>query len=162
MKQIILPMLLVFTIAFHVKAQTTIIDVTASSKDHSTLSAAIKAAELTDVLKAKGPFTLFAPSNAAFEKIPQDVLGNLLKPESKKDLSSILSYHVVQGSFDAAGLGDAITKGNGVYVIQTVNGSSLTATFEEGKIKLTDAKGGICFVTNADIKASNGIILMEF
>jgi uncharacterized surface protein with fasciclin (FAS1) repeats len=158
MKKIIFLFVLSAGAILQAQAQTTILDLAAASKEHSTLVQAVKAAELTEILKEKGPYTLFAPANSAFDKIPQDVLANLLKPEGKKDLSSILAYHLVTGSFTTAALNDAIVKGNGVYVIQTLNGGSLTATLENGKIKLTDAVGGVSFVTNSDIKASNGFI----
>ncbi len=129
-----------------------------SSKDHTTLVAAVKAADLVGTLKGAGPFTVFAPTNAAFDKLPKGTVDGLLKPESKKALSGILTYHVVAGNLDAAAVVAAIKKGNGKAEVTTVNGAKLTASLKGDKVILTDAKGGISTVTATDLKGSNGVI----
>lgn len=135
-----------------------VVDIAISSKDHTTLVAAVKAADLVDTLKGAGPFTVFAPTNAAFDKLPKETVDGLLKPESKKALSGILTYHVVAGNLDAAAVVAAIKKGNGKAVVTTVNGAKLTASLKGDKVILTDAKGGISTVTATDLKGSNGVI----
>jgi uncharacterized surface protein with fasciclin (FAS1) repeats len=136
----------------------TIVDIAVGSKDHTTLVAALKAADLVTTLSGKGPFTVFAPTNAAFDKIPADALANLLKPDNKAALAGILTYHVVAGNIDAATLTGLIKKSNGVAVVKTVNGQELKASIENGKVILTDAKGGKATVVVADLKGSNGVI----
>lgn len=135
-----------------------IVDVAAGSKEHTTLVAAVKAAGLVETLKGKGPFTVFAPTNAAFNKLPAGTVETLLKPESKAKLTSVLTYHVVAGNLDAAAVIDAIKKGNGKAVLTTVNGQTITAVLDNGKVKLTDENGGSAYVTATDLKASNGVI----
>jgi uncharacterized surface protein with fasciclin (FAS1) repeats len=135
-----------------------VVDVAISSKDHTTLVAAVKAADLVGTLKGAGPFTVFAPTNAAFDKLPKGTVDGLLKPESKKALSGILTYHVVAGNLDAAAVVAAIIKGNGKAEVTTVNGAKLTASLKGDKVILTDAKGGISTVTATDLKGSNGVI----
>jgi uncharacterized surface protein with fasciclin (FAS1) repeats len=139
-------------------AEKSIVDIAVSSKDHTTLVAALKAADLVTTLSGKGPFTVFAPTNAAFEKIPSDVLNNLLKPENKATLAGMLTYHVVPGNIDAATLTGLIKKSKGVATVKTVNGQELKASIENGKVVLTDAKGGKATVVAADLKGSNGVI----
>ncbi|HVU94864.1 MAG TPA: fasciclin domain-containing protein [Puia sp.] len=143
-----------------VSAQMTgdIVDVAAGSKDHSTLVAAVKAAGLVETLKGKGPFTVFAPTNSAFSKLPAGTVDNLLRPENKSQLSAILTYHVVSGKLDAKAVLAAIKKGGGKASLTTVSGGTLTAMLENGKVVLVDAKGGKSTVTAADVKASNGVI----
>jgi uncharacterized surface protein with fasciclin (FAS1) repeats len=138
--------------------EKTIVDIAVGSKDHTTLVAALKAADLVTTLSGKGPFTVFAPTNAAFGKIPADALANLLKPENKATLAGILTYHVVAGSIDATTLTNLIKKSNGTAVVKTVNGQELKASIEKGKVVLTDAKGGKATVIATDLKGSNGII----
>ena len=135
-----------------------VVDVAISSKDHTTLVAAVKAADLVGTLKGAGPFTVFAPTNAAFDKLPKGTVDGLLKPESKKALSDILTYHVVAGNLDAAAVVAAIKKGNGKAEVTTVNGAKLTASLKGDKVILTDAKGGYSTVTATDLKGSNGVI----
>jgi uncharacterized surface protein with fasciclin (FAS1) repeats len=139
-------------------AQGDIVAVASGSKDHTTLVAAIKAADLVATLQSKGPFTVFAPTNAAFNKLPKGTVENLLKPENKAKLAAILTYHVVAGKLDAAAVIAAIKKGNGKAVLTTVQGGKLTATLAGGKVILTDEKGGKATVTATDLKASNGVI----
>lgn len=135
-----------------------IVAVAAGSADHTTLVAAVKAADLVGTLKSKGPFTVFAPSNAAFEKLPDGTVASLLKPESKAALAGILTYHVVPGTLTAKVVLAAIKDGKGKAVVTTVAGGKLTATVENGKVVLTDEKGGKATVTATDLNASNGVI----
>jgi uncharacterized surface protein with fasciclin (FAS1) repeats len=135
-----------------------IVDVAAGSKSHTTLVAALKAADLVTTLKSKGPFTVFAPTNAAFAKLPAGTVDNLLKPENKATLVSILTYHVVPGKLDAKAVLAAIKKGGGKAVLTTVEGGKLTASVVKGKVVLTDEKGGKATVTATNLEASNGVI----
>lgn len=135
-----------------------IVDIAVGSEAHSTLVAAVKAADLVTVLKGDGPFTVFAPVNDAFGKLPAGTVDNLLKTENKTTLAKILTYHVVAGNLDAASVLAAIKKGNGSVTLTTVNGGKLTASLDNGKVKLTDEKGGSAYVTTADLKGSNGVI----
>lgn len=135
-----------------------VVDIAAGSEAHSTLVAAVKAAGLVETLKGAGPFTIFAPVNDAFGKLPAGTVDFLLKPENKATLVKILTYHVVAGTLDANAVVAAIKAGKGNAVLTTVSGNMLTATIEDGKVKLTDEKGGVAFVTVTDLKGSNGII----
>ena len=135
-----------------------VVDIAIGSKDHSTLVAAVKAADLVATLKSAGPFTVFAPTNAAFDKLPEGTVTNLLKPENKAQLAKILTYHVVSGNLDAAAVMDAIKKGNGKAVLTTVSGGKLTGSLDMGKVKLTDESGNSAFVTVADLKGTNGVV----
>jgi uncharacterized surface protein with fasciclin (FAS1) repeats len=135
-----------------------IVDVAASSKAHTTLVAAVKAAGLVETLKSKGPFTVFAPTNDAFAKLPAGTVETLLKAENKALLTGILTYHVVAGKLDAKAVLAAIKAGNGKAVLTTVAGGKLTAAVEDGKVVLTDEKGGKSTVTVTDLEATNGII----
>ena len=135
-----------------------VVDVAMGSKDHTTLVAAVKAADLVTTLKGKGPFTVFAPSNSAFDKLPKGTVENLLKPESKKALVNLLTYHVVAGSLKATDVLAAIKAGNGKAVVKTIQGENLTASLENGKVILTDAKGGKATVTATDLAGSNGVV----
>ena len=135
-----------------------IVDIAVGSDAHTTLVAAVKAADLVNTLKSEGPFTVFAPVNDAFSKLPAGTVENLLKPENKGTLTKILTYHVVAGNLEAAAVLDAIKKGNGTVSLKTVSGGTLTASLENGKVKLTDEKGGSAYVTTTDLKGSNGVI----
>jgi uncharacterized surface protein with fasciclin (FAS1) repeats len=135
-----------------------IVDIAAASEAHTTLVAAVKAADLVGTLKGSGPFTVFAPVNDAFAKLPAGTVDYLLKPENKATLVKILTYHVVAGNLDAAAVVAAIKAGNGTAVLTTVSGNKLTATLDNGKVKLTDEKGGVSFVIKADLKGTNGVI----
>ncbi len=147
-------------ITMNVVAQkkTDIVDVAAGSKNHTTLVAAVKAAGLVETLKGAGPFTVFAPTNEAFAKLPAGTVETLLKPENKAKLTGILTYHVVAGNLNAAAVLAAIKKGNGSVTLTTVAGGKLTAAVESGKVVLTDENGGKATVTATDLKASNGVI----
>ncbi len=135
-----------------------IVDIAVGSTDHTTLVAAVKAADLVATLKSKGPFTVFAPSNAAFEKLPDGTVASLLKPESKEALAGILTYHVVPGTLTAKTVLAAIKAGKGKAVVTTVAGGTLTATIENGKVVLVDENGGKAIVTATDLIGSNGVI----
>jgi uncharacterized surface protein with fasciclin (FAS1) repeats len=135
-----------------------IVDIAVGSEAHTTLVAAVKAADLVTVLKGDGPFTVFAPVNDAFAKLPAGTVDNLLKAENKATLAKILTYHVVAGNLDAAAVLAAIKKGNGSVTLTTVSGGQLTASLDDGKVKLTDEKGGSAYVTVTDLKGSNGVI----
>ena len=139
-------------------ASKDIIDNAVNSKDHTTLVAAVKAAGLVDKLKSAGPFTVFAPVNAAFAALPAGTVDTLLKPENKAMLSGILTYHVVAGKIDAAALTKAIADGNGKATLKTVAGGNLTAMTAMGGVTITDEKGASAKVTIADVYQSNGVI----
>ncbi|HWS56313.1 MAG TPA: fasciclin domain-containing protein [Pyrinomonadaceae bacterium] len=129
-----------------------------NSQDHTTLVAAVKAAGLVETLAGKGPFTVFAPTNAAFEKLPAGAVESLLKPENKGTLTKVLTYHVVAGKWDAKKLAQAIKKGGGTATLKTVSGDTLTATMSGDAVALRDEKGGMSAVTTADVMQSNGVI----
>jgi uncharacterized surface protein with fasciclin (FAS1) repeats len=129
-----------------------------NSKDHTTLVAAVKAAGLVETLEGAGPFTVFAPTNEAFEKLPPGTVATLLKPENKATLVKVLTYHVVAGAISAADLVAQIKAGDGRATLTTVEGEPLTASLMDGKVMLTDAKGGMATVTIADVNQSNGVI----
>jgi uncharacterized surface protein with fasciclin (FAS1) repeats len=135
-----------------------IVDNAVNSKDHTTLVAAVQAAGLVDTLKSAGPFTVFAPTNAAFGQLPAGTVDTLLKPENKGTLTTVLTYHVVSGSVDAKALSKQIKAGGGKATLTTVQGGTLTATAKGNKVMLTDAKGGVSTVTTADVYQKNGVI----
>ena len=134
-----------------------IIENAVNSKDHTTLVAAVKAAGLVETLQGKGPFTVFAPTNAAFAKVDKAALGDLMQPANKAALGEVLKYHVVAGTVKAADLAKMITDGNGTATVKTMNGT-LKATMDGDKIVLTDAKGMKSTITGADMMASNGVV----
>ena len=140
-----------------VQAQT-IVDVAVANADFSTLVAAVKAAGLVETLSSEGPFTVFAPNNEAFDKLPDGTIDSLLQPESLDKLKSVLTYHVVAGKFDAAAVVDAINKNNGKYSVTTVQGGTIVLSLKDGNVMLTDANGGTSMVILADVAASNGVI----
>jgi uncharacterized surface protein with fasciclin (FAS1) repeats len=135
-----------------------IIDNAVNSKDHTTLVTAVKAAGLVETLKGKGPFTVFAPTNAAFAKLPAGTVETLVKPENKATLTKILTYHVVAGKVDARTLTDLIKKDGGKTTVKTVSGGELVAWVKDGKVGISDEKGGTAWVTIADVNQSNGVI----
>ena len=135
-----------------------IVEVASGNADFSTLVAAVKAAGLVETLSGDGPFTVFAPTNAAFDKLPAGTVDGLLKPESLDKLKSVLTYHVVAGKFDAAAVIDAINKNNGKYTVTTVQGGTIDLSLKGDKVMLTDANGGTAEVVMADVPASNGVI----
>ncbi|MBA4745357.1 MAG: fasciclin domain-containing protein [Muricauda sp.] len=129
-----------------------------NSKDHTTLVAAVKAAGLVETLQGEGPFTVFAPTNSAFEKSPEGTVATLLKPENKSKLQSVLTYHVVAGKYNADDLMKWIKKGDGMTELTTVNGGKLTAMMGDGTIMIKDGAGNVSTVTIADVNQSNGVI----
>ena len=136
-----------------------IVENAVNSKDHTTLVAAVKAAGLVDTLQSAGPFTVFAPVNAAFAKLPAGTVDTLLKPENKGTLTTVLTYHVVPGRLTAANLMKAVKDGGGQAKFKTVAGGELTVTSPSaGKLTITDAKGGASTVTIGDVLQSNGVI----
>jgi len=135
-----------------------IIDNAVNSKDHTTLVAAVKAAGLVDTLKGKGPFTVFAPVDAAFAALPAGTVDTLLKPENKAQLTKVLTYHVVAGRMDSAALTKAIDAGGGKAMLTEVSGGTLTATRSGSMIMLADESGGMAHVTIPDVVQSNGVI----
>lgn len=136
-----------------------IIENAVNSKNHTTLAAAVKAADLVDALSGEGPFTVFAPENSAFNKLPEGTVGTLVMPENKAILTSILTYHVLSGKYDAADLVKAIKMSNGKATMKTLQGEELTFKMKgKKKIEVVDAKGGTALVTIPNIYQSNGVI----
>ena len=135
-----------------------IIENAVNSKDHTSLVAAVKAAGLVETLSGPGPFTVFAPTNAAFGKLPAGTVETLVKPENKATLTTILTYHVVAGKMNAKDIAAAIKAGNGKAVLTTVQGEKITASLMGKTVMITDAKGGMSHVTIADVNQSNGVI----
>ena len=135
-----------------------IVENAVNSADHTTLVAAVKAAGLVDTLSGPGPFTVFAPTNAAFAKLPAGTVDTLLKPENKATLQSVLTYHVVPGRLSAADLMARIRAGGGSTTLTTAQGGTLTASMMGDRVMLTDAKGGMAHVTQANVFQSNGVI----
>lgn len=139
-------------------ANKDIVDNAVNSADHTTLVAAVKAAGLVDTLKGAGPFTVFAPTNEAFAKLPAGTVDTLLKPENKDTLVKILTYHVVSGHITAADLRKQIKAGGGKATLKTVSGGALTAMARGGKLVLQDEKGGTSLITIPNVMQSNGVI----
>ncbi len=135
-----------------------IIDNAVNSKDHTTLVAAVKAAGLVETLKTPGPFTVFAPTNAAFDALPAGTVATLLKPENKATLTKILTAHVVSGKLDAAALSQRVMAGNGRATLTTVSGDALVVTASGSNVMVTDEKGGMAMVSIANVYQSNGVI----
>ena len=135
-----------------------IVENAVNSKDHTTLVAAVQAAGLVDTLKSAGPFTVFAPVNSAFDKLPAGTVDTLLKPENKAMLTKTLTYHVVSGRYDSKALAKLIKKGNGQAWLKTVSGGNLTVMMVGGNIVVRDEKGGTSTVTIGDVYQSNGVI----
>ena len=136
----------------------TVADIAMANDQFSTLVQGIQAAGLVETLQSDGPFTVFAPTNQAFAKLPEGALNDLLMPENKAKLTGLLTYHVVSGSYGAADIVKAINENNGSYEISTVEGGTLTASLDGDKVIVTDANGGKATVEQADVMGSNGII----
>lgn len=139
-------------------ADRDIIDNASNSSDHTTLVAAVEAAELVETLKGSGPFTVFAPTNAAFDALPDGTVDTLLEPDMQDDLTEVLTYHVVPGMLDVATLSQQIEAGNGSTMLTTVQGGMLTVRATTGGATVTDAQGNVANVTTADVMQSNGVI----
>ena len=140
------------------KATPNIVETAVSTGAHNTLVAAVQAAGLVDTLASPGPFTIFAPTDAAFAKLPAGTVETLVKPENKGTLTAILTYHAVAGKVTAGDLIKLINANGGKATITTVQGGTLTAMLDGGKVVITDAKGGKTTVTQADVMTSNGVI----
>lgn len=139
-------------------AEKNIVENAVNSKDHTTLVAAVKAAGLVETLSGKGPFTVFAPTNEAFEALPAGTVDTLLKPENKDQLTKVLTCHVVAADAMSDAIGKMIKDDDGAHPVKTVGGCMLTAKMDGDKITLTDETGGVATVTIADVKQSNGVI----
>lgn len=136
-----------------------IVDNAVNSADHTTLVAAVKAAGLVETLKGKGPFTVFAPTNAAFAMLPAGTVDGLLKPESKAALTGVLTYHVVPGAYDAAALERAVRAGNGRATLKTASGGTLTVTMNGPRnLVVQDGQGGTAAISTYDVRQANGVI----
>ena len=138
--------------------KTDIVEAASKSKDLGTLSVGVIAADLTESLKSEGPFTVFAPDNAAFNKLPEGTLESLLLPESKSRLAEIINFHVVKGNYDLKTLKQKLTDGNGKIELTTISGKKITLFSENNLVKLLDDSGNIATITSNDLLASNGII----
>ena len=156
MKKIILSFV-ALSFSFGVYSQT-IVEAAVSNKDFSTLVTALKAADLVDALSGEGPFTVFAPNNAAFSKIDSETLGSLLKPENVKALTNILTYHVVSGKLMASDVASALKSGYGKVKLTALNGQTITARSKGGKIYLEDSQGNMSEIIATDVAGSNGVI----
>jgi uncharacterized surface protein with fasciclin (FAS1) repeats len=141
-----------------VMANPSIVDIAVGSAAHTTLVAALGAAGLVETLKGAGPFTVFAPTNAAFDKLPKGTVESLLKPESKATLTKILTYHVISGNFDSKTLVNAIENNGGKVTFKTLSGGKLTAKLVKGAVIITDEKGGMSKISAVDLKGENGYI----
>jgi len=142
----------------HEKGQADIVEIAIGSKVHTTLVAAVKAAGLVETLKSDGPFTVLAPTNDAFDKLPEGTVSTLLRKENKAQLTKILTYHVIAGKFEAADVINAIKIGGGKATLKSVSGDKITATIRNGKVILKDENGNYSRVTATDLKGRNGII----
>lgn len=155
-----LSLIVAFVVALTANAQSsnTIVENAASIDDFSTLVTAVKTAGLAEVLSSEGPFTVFAPVNKAFEKLPEGTVETLLKPENKEKLQAILTYHVVKGNLMAADVVAALNKNNGKMSVETVSGESLTVLLKDGSVMLMDNQGNYAKVVKTDVESSNGVI----
>jgi uncharacterized surface protein with fasciclin (FAS1) repeats len=173
MKKLLFPVIAIVAMAFSTQVQAQknpmvggaamyankdIVDNAVNSKDHTTLVAAVKAAGLVETLKSAGPFTVFAPTNAAFDKLPAGTIETVLKPENKAMLTKILTYHVIAGKMDSKVIASAIKAGNGKAELTTVAGGKLWASMDGSKLVLTDEKGMTATVTIANVMQKNGVI----
>ncbi|RNC84926.1 MAG: fasciclin domain-containing protein [Winogradskyella sp.] len=160
MKKLVFIFTTVVALAFSnvATAQKTIVDVAVGNQDFSTLVTALKAADLVSALQGDGPFTVFAPTNAAFGKIDKAALGNLLKPENKKALTNVLTYHVVPAKLMASDVVAALKKNNGKVEVKGLNGQVLTVMSKNGKIWIKDQNGNYSEIVATDVKADNGVI----
>ena len=154
----IITTVLFITFSGNVVAQDTLVDVAVGNEDFSTLVTALKAADLVGALSGDGPFTVFAPNNAAFAKIDSETLNSLLEPENVKALSNILTYHVVTGKLVASDVVAALKKGNGSVELTALNGQVITVVQKDEKIWLKDSKGNYSEISATDVMGSNGVI----
>jgi uncharacterized surface protein with fasciclin (FAS1) repeats len=152
-------MLIAFTSSMMAFSQgKDVVDIASGSADHTTLAAMLKATDLATILKGKGPFTLFAPTNAAFDKLPAGTITHLLKPENKAELAKILKVHIISGNIDATAIRTLVISGNGKAVLTTMGGTKLTSAIDHGKLSLTDELGNTAHITATNLKGANGVI----
>jgi len=144
--------------SYHENGEPDVVDIAIGSKIHTTLVAAVKAADLVGTLKSEGPFTVFAPTNTAFDKLPEGTVNTLLRPENKKQLTKILTYHVLAGKFTATDVVNAIKIGGGKATLKTVSGDKITATIRNKNVMLKDENGNYSMITATDLEGSNGVI----
>ena len=151
---------IVSLVSFDMPAQNakTIVENAVATKDLSTLVTAVQAADLVETLSSKGPFTVFAPTNVAFGKLPAGTVENLLKPENKATLTAVLTYHVVAGNLDSKAVIAAIKKGNGSVTLTTVQGGKLKASLSGSNVILTDENGNTSTIVAVDVSCSNGVV----
>jgi uncharacterized surface protein with fasciclin (FAS1) repeats len=145
-------------ISNHDELTKDVVDIAIGSEAHTTLVAAVKAAGLVETLKSEGPFTIFAPTNAAFDKLPEGTVANLIKPENKDQLTSILTYHVIAGNFEAADVVKAAQDKGGSFDISTIQGGKLKVMLKEGEVWLIDENGNYSKIIATDLKATNGVV----
>lgn len=155
---LVLTITMILGLSKNVVAQETIVDVAIGNEDFSTLVAALKAADLVGALQGDGPFTVFAPTNAAFEKIDANTLNSLLEPKNQQALANILAYHVISGKIPATDVVAALEEGNGSVELKALNGQVLTVMQKDGKIWLKDSKENYSEIIATDIMGSNGVI----
>ncbi len=160
MKKLVLILTVAITVSLSqsATAQGTIVDVAVGNEDFSTLVTALKAADLVGALQGDGPFTVFAPTNSAFDKIDSNTLSSLLEEGNQEALGNILKYHVVTGKLTAKDVAAALKKGNGKVELNALNGQVLTVTQKDGKIWLMDSKGNYSEIVSTDVMGSNGVI----
>jgi uncharacterized surface protein with fasciclin (FAS1) repeats len=158
MKKITLILSLVTFSLASIAQNNDVVDIAISSENHTTLVAAVIAADLVETLKGEGPFTVFAPTNDAFDKLPEGTVATLLEAENKEKLTAILTYHVVEGNLMASDVLASIKEGKGKVVLTTIQGGKLTASLDGDNVKLTDENGNTSFVTATDLKGSNGVV----
>jgi len=139
-------------------AQRDVVDIALNSKDHKTLVAAVQAADLVETLRGEGPFTIFAPTDEAFDKLPEGTLNTLLKPENKDQLRQVLTYHLLAGSFEAADVLEAIRENGNRAVFETVEGGELTATIREDAVYFRDEQGNESMLLVTNLKGANGMV----
>lgn len=157
-KNVFFSLLFVVITSFGFAQDKDIVEIAASSEDHTTLVAAVKAGDLVETLQSDGPFTVFAPVNRAFEALPDGTVDYLLQPDNKEKLQTVLTYHVVPGNLNAKAVVGAIKDGGGKAQVETVQGGMLTLSLEGDSVKITDAKGNVATVVAADLNATNGVI----
>lgn len=145
-------------ISYSEKGEPDVVDIAIGSKVHTTLVAAVKAAGLVETLKGEGPFTIFAPTNAAFDKLPDGTVNTLLRPENKGQLVKIITYHVIAGKFMAADVVKAIQDGVGKVTLETVSGDKITVTMKDKNVILKDENGNYSIISTTDLEGSNGVI----
>ncbi|MBK9735192.1 MAG: fasciclin domain-containing protein [Saprospiraceae bacterium] len=158
MKTLLFILLTVFTATFTFSQTKNVVEEVMTFANHGTLVKALKAADLITMLKETGPFTILAPTDDAFKTLPVGALDNYLKAENQALLANMLSYHVLKGKYEASTIITALNSNNGSLPLKTINNSIIIASFENGRIKLTDEKGMSSFIKSANLKASNGII----